>query len=363
MLEDTEEDVGLITRMLRKENFQFTYKRVDCREEFIESLDTFAPDIILSDHSMPQFNSIEALQICQESTFIGPFILVTGAVSDEFAVMCIKQGADDYVLKSNLSRLPLAIKMSLAYREQETIRLQQQNALKIQNEELIKINKELDAFVYSASHNLRAPLSSILGLTNLAKIESSKYPEMMNKYFTMIEQSVLKLDDTIKDIIDYSKNSRNELIITKTNIENIIENAFEQLKFMNGFHEIKRSIKIQDNTELYTDEHRLKVIISNLISNSIKYRDKTKKQQVIDISVNISSKEIKIELIDNGIGIPVDLLPKIFDMFFRGTNNEDGSGLGLYIVKEMINRLNGKISVNSKTGEGTSVTISLPNYI
>jgi len=361
MLEDLEEDAGLIERALIKEDFQMKYLRVDEREEFIASLDTFKPDIILSDHSLPQFNSIEALKICQEKQYRGPFILVTGTVSDEFAVTCIKQGADDYVLKSNLTRLPLAIKSAIAHREHESLKLQQQEALQKQNIELIKINNELDSFVYSASHNLRAPLSSIIGLVRLAKLENDIEPSLLSKYFTMIEQSVLKLDDTIKEIIDYSKNSRSEIIITKINFEELINSVFNELIFLSGYNEIKQSVSVEKETELYTDEYRLKVIMSNLIMNAIKYRDRLKPTQQVKIKAKFTQEMAIIELIDNGIGIESDLLPHVLDMFFRATNQEEGAGLGLYIVKEMLNKLKGTININSKLGEGTSLTIRIPN--
>src|ERR1041385_1148659 len=108
MLEDLEDDAGLLDRALTKEKIAFTRMRVDTREEFIDALHSFGPDLILSDHALPQFNSIEALKIVQETNLEIPFIIVTGSVSEEFAVNCIKKGVDDYVLKSNLSRLHLA---------------------------------------------------------------------------------------------------------------------------------------------------------------------------------------------------------------------------------------------------------------
>src|SRR5258708_18862764 len=113
MLEDLEDDAGLLDRALTKEKIAFTRIRVDTREEFVHALDTFNPDLILSDHALPQFNSIEALKIVQESKAEIPFIIVTGSVSEEFAVTCIKKGADDYVLKSNLSRLHLSIQHAI----------------------------------------------------------------------------------------------------------------------------------------------------------------------------------------------------------------------------------------------------------
>jgi len=116
MLEDMEEDAGLIDEVLQAEKIVFSRVRVDTREEFTDALKKFRPDVVLSDHSLPSFNSIEALKICHENGLNLPFILVTGTVSEEFAVNCLKRGADDYVLKSNLTRLPMAIRYALRRR-------------------------------------------------------------------------------------------------------------------------------------------------------------------------------------------------------------------------------------------------------
>src|SRR5687767_2272080 len=129
MLEDHEEDAGLVDRILQREKVPFTRIRVDTREDVIQALSTYKPDVILSDHSLPQFNSIEALKICQSKKIDIPFILVTGAVSEEFAVNCLKRGADDYILKSNLSRLPLAIRYALRQHRYENNRQIQEDML------------------------------------------------------------------------------------------------------------------------------------------------------------------------------------------------------------------------------------------
>ncbi|HEX8038738.1 MAG TPA: response regulator, partial [Chryseosolibacter sp.] len=138
MLEDLQDDVGLIERTLRKEGMNFSGRRVDTHDEFTESLKTFQPDVILSDHALPQFNSIEALKIVRKQSVNVPFILVTGTVSEEFAVSCLKEGADDYVLKSNMVRLPSAIQTALKQRQLEQKRRKAEYALRKQNEELIK---------------------------------------------------------------------------------------------------------------------------------------------------------------------------------------------------------------------------------
>jgi PAS domain S-box-containing protein len=134
ILEDTPSDVGLIERELKKANFNFISKIVVSRDQYLTSIRLFSPDVILSDHNLPQFNSVEALKIFKEEKLLIPFILVTGNVSEEFAVSILKQGASDYILKSNLTRLPVAIENALAMKQAE----KKMEALHLENETLLK---------------------------------------------------------------------------------------------------------------------------------------------------------------------------------------------------------------------------------
>jgi signal transduction histidine kinase len=363
MLEDLQDDVGLIERTLKKQGIQFVSKRVDTRDEFVEALDAFDPDVILSDHALPQFNSLEALTICRNQHIDIPFILVTGTVSEEFAVSCLKQGADDYVLKSNLVRLPSAIQNALKQRHHEHKRKKAEKALRKQNEELVKINKELDSFVYSVSHNLRAPLMSVLGLINLVQVENKKSdpdPDLSG-YFAMMQQSIHKLDDTLKEILDYSRNARSELNIEKVDFQRMVEDSFDRMKYMEGSEQISKSVSIDSKAVLFTDPYRLSVIVNNLVSNAIKYRDINKSQSTISIDAVISDSKLSIVFRDNGIGISQDYIDKIFDMFFRATDRSEGAGLGLYIVKETVDKLHGDIIVESAMGDGATFRINIPN--
>jgi len=361
MLEDLQDDVGLIERTLRKEGMNFSAKRVDSQGDFSESLTTFQPDVILSDHALPQFNSLEALKICRKLAVNVPFILVTGTVSEEFAVSCLKQGADDYVLKSNMVRLPSAIHNALKQRHHEARRKKAERTLRRQNEELIKINKELDSFVYSVSHNLRAPLMSVLGLINLVQLENKNGDENIQKYFEMMQHSIHKLDDTLKEILDYSRNARSALNITEIDIKKMIEDSFERLKYMEGSDAIAKSIEISGNIPFYTDPYRLSVIINNLVSNAIKYRDASKDCNKLLVTAHITETYLELTFSDNGIGISREFHPKIFEMFYRATERSEGAGLGLYIVRETVDKLHGKISVESEIAQGATFKITLPN--
>lgn len=361
MLEDVEEDAWLVERALQKQDMVFTRMRVDTREEFTEALDSFMPDVILSDHSLPQFNSIEALGICHKKGLIVPFILVTGAVSDEFAVTCMKNGADDYILKSNLSRLPLAIHHAIRQRKYDSIRRDQQKTLRQQNEELKKLNKELDLFVYSTSHNLRAPLRSVLGLINLSKYElSTKNTEALGQYFTMMESSIGELDNTLKHILEYSRSGRLEDEPEEINFRKIFQGIFVSLKYINQPGAISKIINIHPGPVFYCNKMRLDLVLLNLISNAIKYYDPLKQDPYVKMEVFPEEAQVRIVIEDNGIGIGEELQAHVFEMFYRATEKSDGSGLGLYIVKETMDRMKGSILLESKQGIGTTFTLTIP---
>lgn len=360
LLEDMEDDVGLITRSIIKGGIPFESKRVDTREEFVDSIRNYRPDVILSDHSLPQFNSIEALKICRRVGLPVPFILVTGTVSEEFAVSCLKQGADDYVLKSNLTRLSSAIQNALKQRELKEQRKKADIELRSQNEELVKINRELDSFVYSVSHNLRAPLMSVLGLLNLVKKEDASEGGKLSTYFGMMDHSIKKLDETLKEILDYSRNARNELQLNEINLKAVVTETFDRLKYIEGCETIKKYISVKSDVPFVSDAGRLSVIFNNLVSNAIKYRDEAK-DSFLRIVADVQDTHATVILQDNGIGIKEELLLKVFNMFFRATEKSEGAGLGLYIVKETVEKLQGTVKVESVFGEGTKFTLRLTN--
>ena len=362
MLEDEQDDAELIGRSMVKSGLLFESKRVETKEDFSTAIATYNPDVILSDHSLPRFNSLEALKVCRQTGLFVPFILVTGTVSEEFAVTCLKEGADDYLLKSNLTRLPLAIQNALKQRELQDQRKKAETELRIQNEELVKINQEMDSFIYSVSHNLRAPLMSVLGLLDLAGREDLSRGSYFQDYFSMMNLSITKLDDTLKEILDYSRNSRQQIVHQKIDFRNVIEGSLERLKYLEGFERIKTNISIKADHAFYSDADRITIIMNNLISNAINYKDMSKEKCILNISIHVTKEKALLSMADNGIGIAEEYKSKIFNMFFRGTVRSKGAGLGLYIVKETINKLNGHIGFHSTFGEGTTIELELPNH-
>ena len=231
--------------------------------------------------------------------------------------------------------------------------------LKENYEELKKVNAELDRFVYSTSHDLRAPLASISGLINITRTETDE--KLRLKYLGLMEKSINKLDNFIKDIIGYSRNSRMDIGKDEIDFQQIIDDAFDSLTLHIGDKKIEKRVSIRTERPFYSDSTRLGIIFSNIISNAIRYSDPEKKIPFIDINIEVREDGALINIKDNGIGIEQKFLSKIFEMFYRATQKSNGSGIGLYIVKEAIEKLKGEISVDSTFGMGTTFCMLLPH--
>ncbi|TAH22223.1 MAG: sensor histidine kinase [Cytophagales bacterium] len=229
----------------------------------------------------------------------------------------------------------------------------------VKNIALAKANTELDRFVYSVSHDLRSPIASMLGLVNLSKIEQDL--TMLRHYEELKEKSLLKLDSFIRDILDYSRNTRTELKAEIIDWQLFISQHIEQHQHSKEAQAIEITFQIEQNQDFYTDLYRVSIIFNNLLSNAIRYSNILVEKQTIHINILTENNSTQIEVIDNGIGIGEEHLDNIFKMFYRASSDSKGSGLGLYIVAETIQKLNGTVSVSSQIGKGTSFSITLPN--
>ncbi len=228
------------------------------------------------------------------------------------------------------------------------------------NAELSKRNTELDNFVYSVSHDLRAPIASVLGLINLARKDGNV--AMKDVYLDMIDKSAHQQDHFIREILDQSRNSRLDIKREEIFFEPIIEETFNQLKFATPTDQrVEKIVTIKQDSPFYSDKWRLKVILNNLISNSIRYRNG--KDPVIKVNVAVDQTGALVEIEDNGKGIGKEHLENVCKMFYRATDDGAGSGLGLYIVKETIDKLNGKLNIDSEIGIGTRVSLNIPEVV
>jgi hypothetical protein len=471
IVEDVSTDAELIMMELESSSLNFLSNRVETKSEFRHQLEFNTPHIILSDYSLPSFSALEALRIKGEINSDIPFILVTGNQTEEIAVDCIKKGADDYILKSSLTRLPSAVnnilekkKAELANRRaidevkarEEKYRNLFENSLvgmfrasltdcmfieanekarqilgvdviigmhfddfnlcnevgklsqhlypgvtSIENFELQfnrpdgsvvwisisskifpdedmiegvihditslknsyvemeKANYELDRFAYHASHDLRSPLRSFEGLIQAALEEESI--EDIQMCLKMMQKSVLKMDGLITDLLSIAHNKKAEAKIISIDFDYEVKECLSQLAFMENYTSIYIRPRVKQKSEFYSDAVRLRIILNNIISNAIKYHRVDQPTPTITIDINIESELSYIIVQDNGMGIGEKDLAKVFDMFYRASNESEGSGLGLYLVKSTVEKLNGSINVESTIGKGTTFKIVLPN--
>lgn len=250
-------------------------------------------------------------------------------------------------------------KGSLAMITDSTDRKKAEEKLEQQNLELIKTNSELDRFVYSVSHDLRSPLTSVLGLISFIEEESQETDTL--EHVKMIRNSINRLDEFIKNILSYSKNKRTGMEVKKIPVQKTILKIVEALRSMEEAKGIHFEIEINEKKPFYSNSLRFNTILENLISNAVKYHKKNKTDNYIKIIGQSDHEKLELSIQDNGIGIDSEYHDKIFDMFFRLSGKTQGSGIGLYVVKETVEKLEGFIQVKSELGIGTTFIITLKN--
>ncbi len=299
--------------------------------------------------SSDPYNSVLLLQI-----FIGVMSISTLVVS---ATVKERTVAQRTLLEFNENLETKVLERTRALHEEIHTRKEAEVKLQKTNLELSKRNAELDSFVYSVSHDLRAPIASVLGLINLARQDTDT--AMKDTYLEMINASALRQDHFIREILDQSRNARLDVKREEILFEPIIDETFNALILAtsNG-KPVEKIISVQQERPFYCDRWRLKVILNNIISNAIRYRNG--RDPVIRVNVDVTDQFAQVRIEDNGKGIAKEHLTNVCRMFYRATDDGAGSGLGLYIVKETVDKLNGSIKIDSEEGKGTTVRLMIP---
>jgi len=217
---------------------------------------------------------------------------------------------------------------------------------------------ELETFIYKSSHDLRSPISTILGLANLAISDINR--DTTDFYFKMVKKKAEELDFILNQLMETASIRKDEKTVHLIDFNEIINEVKNSLAHMNGFKEVRFEEHIDVDQRFYSDKRLLKSILQNLLDNAIKYKH-DHADAFVKIIVSTNDGGIKIEVADNGIGIIENLQENIFNMFFRATEKAKGAGLGLYTVKYAVRKLGGRITLNSKQNEGTVFTVYLPN--
>ena len=231
--------------------------------------------------------------------------------------------------------------------------------IKEKNKDIEKKNTELDTFVYRVSHDLRGPIASLLGLYNIARYDIED--PLSKRYLDMYHEQIMRLNNIILDLINLTRIKGWQAKRTKIEFPEIIESIIGSFKYLPNFSKIKFDIDIDETIGYFGDKSIITTIFQNLIENSIKYSrvDVLPRIQVA-VAKDDHNNFLIIEVSDNGIGIGTDYQERIFEMFFRANDEKEGSGLGLYILKYAVDKLKGKITLNSEHGRGSTFSVILP---
>lgn len=313
-------------------------------------LDQELVHVIVADQRMPVMTGTEFFASILDDHPKAKRILLTGYADISAVIEAINLGQVYMYLTKPFDENQLRTAIQTGYDIYMT-----SEQLDSKTQELKDAYEELDQFVYSASHDLTAPLMSVRGLIKLAKMEGNN-PE----YLDLIDKSINKLYDFVKNIIAYHRNTKS---LTKTkaiNFEKLIHETIDGFEFYENKTNIDFELSVTQAMPFHSDEPRLKIILNNLVSNAIKYSDSKKTNPFVKISVEVADNHAEIVIKDNGIGIDAEYEKDVFEMFFRATHENAGSGIGLYVVKEAVNKMGGSINVESTKGEGSVFTLSLP---
>ena len=238
-----------------------------------------------------------------------------------------------------------------------SIIMEANETLEAQNEELNVLNEELDSFVYSVAHDMRAPLTTLSSLVKLSREAKSK--EKRDSYYKMKDQLIERMESYISDVVNYSRNQRTEVKRETIDFEHLLNDIGAQFNLLES-EKYDFSVEVEKDLDFKSDEFRLKVALNNLITNAVRYAKPLETNSKIALRVFRQNGHLQIDVEDNGRGIPIQHQSEIFKMFYRADTDSSGSGLGLYIVKESLAKIGGDISLESEPGEGTTFHIRIP---
>jgi len=235
----------------------------------------------------------------------------------------------------------------------------EQKYYRIRQEELAKVNHQLERFLYATSHDMRAPLTTLLGLIGLTKKENDT--DNIRSLANMMEIPIQKLDCVLKQVSIFSKNINEQIWIEPIFITDLISQVWQDLKDHKNFSKINFEIEPQTEITLYSDPVRVSNVLKQVLKNALDYLDNSKTQSFLKVQIHLNKDYMIIECKDNGLGVDKNYIDRIFSMFFRASEKSIGPGLGLYLAKEILTKLNSFIYLDSELGFGTIVRIEIKN--
>lgn len=334
-LEDVEFDADLVSRVLKKEKFVSEIKVVDTKEAYVQALIEFAPDVVLSDHTLPSFNSREALNIFLQSGMKIPFILVTATISEEYAVSVIKAGANDYIVKDHLEKLPEAIVNSIQKIELE---------INLENEKALNIKEKTNAVLMAHEHERSQMANELLENINQILAASNLYIDCA---ISEVDKRAIFMSNSKKYIlmaIDEIKKLSHVIMPPTFEVIGLLDSLKNWIDFKQLHHEINFNtewVGYDDNA--VNDKVQLTIyrIVQEQLNNTIKYSN----AQNVYISLRQTSNILELVIEDDGVGFNI---------------TEHTNGVGLKNINTRTEIHNGSVVLESAPGKGCKLTIVFP---
>ncbi len=349
IVEDSEDDALLLLRELRR-GYEPAYERVDTPEAMRAALAGQTWDVIISDYVMPRFSGLDALKLLQESGIDLPFIIVSGKIGEDIAVEAMKAGANDYIMKGNLSRINPAIEREFRDASVRAERRRVEAELKHTLTALARSNAELEQFVHIASCDLERPLQKVSESIQSIERRFMGIDKETDKSIACAVEGLIRMQKRINDLLAYSRVATR---FEKTDCQAVLKRALSNLKVV-----IDKSGAVVTSDPLPTvmaDEMQLVQLFHNLIDNAIKFRGD--KPPGIHIEAEQKGNEWVFSVHDNGIGIDQQFHESIFLISQRVPGK---SGMSLGICKKIVERHGGRIWVESQPGKGSTFYFTLP---
>jgi len=369
LVEDNPGDAFLVEEMLediQEVNAEITH--IETLKEAITELEQSVYDVVLLDLGLPDSEGLNALKKVLEIDLGFPVIVITGLDDGKTGNEAVKSGAQSYMVKGQLTSA--SISQTILYSIERTKFLKK---LKVKEAEVIEKNKVLEEVLSSKnllisiiSHDLRGPLNSII---SLLEILDSDYDELeektKKKYLNAILSSAKSTHNLMENLLHWAQiqSKRRKVEPEEVGINQLIQQGTEPLKPVAEEKEITLEFDVPENLAVYADEKMICTVIRNLVSNALKFTPRKGKIKVT--SEKSTNNQIIVSIEDNGVGMDKDVLSTFFDnrntAFTKGTEDEPGSGFGLILVKEFVEKNNGKLIIESKEGQGTKVSFTLPH--
>ena len=313
------------------------------------------PDIsvILCDQRMPDKTGVQFFEEMREEYDEPVRMLITGYTDIESVIDAVNRGHIFRYIKKPWTDSDIRSAIEEANKFYLTNSL-----LVAKNRELQSAYDELGKFAYSVTHDVRGPLLSILGALDIAK--NMEDPNELREILEMMEDAIHKLDEYIKNTHEYYKLKRGLLEFETIDFNNVLKDMASLFRIAGKMENIRFSSNVKQDQVFLSDEISIKMILNNLLANAFNYQRKDASDKFVNVNIDVANNVAIISVQDNGIGIHESHINNIFTMFYRATSEETGSGLGLYNVKDALNKLNGAIEVTSAVNQGTTFKVIIP---